>query len=180
MKYSAPKIDFLTGKILKEFKKRRSKLSKKEWQAIDKLVKVIIPPAPKIPAALWQTIMSRTVPTSVELVLILNGKVLLTRRNDKYFKGVHFPGSYLQPGETFLKAARRCAKRELKIKITAVEQVGRVINHPIHNRFHDCSVLLRCKFKGEPIVGEWHVTKPKDLLKVQKEYWNEVRPLLKK
>ncbi len=44
--------------------------------------------------------MSKVVPAAVELVIVRNGKVLLTHRRDAYFRGWHFPGTYLGPRET--------------------------------------------------------------------------------
>jgi ADP-ribose pyrophosphatase YjhB (NUDIX family) len=171
-------FEWLVHEVRKLFKVSNGELSETEWRSLDELFKEIIPPAPHIPAALWLTVMSRAVPTSIELVLIRDGKVFLTRRDDAYFKGTHFPGSYLAPGETFLQAARRCAEREVKIDVTAAEPFGVAVNHPVHNRFHDCSVLLKCAFESIPQGGEWYDKKPADLLAVQQEYWTQVEPLL--
>lgn len=168
----------LIKEVLAQFRERKGQFTKEEWAAVDTLIRELVPPLPRIPNQLWRTIMSRNVPTSIELVLIRDGKVLLTRRDDEFFQGAHIPGTYLKPGETYLEAAQRCAKKELGIDVHSVEPIGHAVNHPANNRFHDCSQLILCSFMGEPGAGEWFAEKPDDLLAAQQEYWDIIKPHL--
>lgn len=112
------------------------------------------------------------VPMAVELVIVRNGKVLLTYRDDAFFKGWHTPGSYMEPGESWQDTAQRCADKELKVKIRVVQLIGSAVNHPDNPRFHDVSQLLLCEIvEGKPQAGKWFAQCPSDLIEVHRPHW---------
>lgn len=111
------------------------------------------------------------VPVAVELVIVRGGKVLLTYRDDPFFKGWHTPGTYMEQGESWQDAAQRCADKEVKAKIHVL-RVLEPVNHPDSPRFHDVSVLLLCEIiEGEEQAGEWFAECPADLIEVHRPFW---------
>lgn len=119
------------------------------------------------------------VPVAVELVIVRSGKVLLTHRDDPFFKGWHTPGTYMEQGESWQDAAQRCANKEVKTNIRVL-RVLEPINHPDSPRFHDVSVLLLCEIvDGEPQAGEWFSECPADLIGVHRPYWPIIEQCLR-
>lgn len=115
---------------------------------------------------------------AIELVVIRNGKVLLTWRDDKFFTGWHTPGTYLEQEETWQDAAQRCANREIKARVDAIRVID-THNHPDSPRFHDVCVLLLCKMVGEPQTGQWFSECPADLIPVHQKYWPAIEKELR-
>ena len=156
---------------------------KEEWQAMTRLITTIAPPLPNIPKPLYTPVMSRNVPTNVELVIVRNGKVLLTKR--KWFRedAYHTPGTFIAPGETYLQAASRCAKAELgeQLLVHSTHKIETVnlVSYADNPQFHRVAILLECKISGEPSDGEWFCEKP-PMLNIQRGYWQLIEPLLKK
>lgn len=110
-------------------------------------------------------------PVAIELIIIRDGKVLLTWRTDSFFTGWHTPGSYLKKGETWQDAAQRCADREIKARVD-VMCVLTAHNHPDSPRFHDVCILLLCEIgEGEPQTGEWFSEMPPDMIPEHRKYW---------
>jgi len=123
----------------------------------------------------------RGVHASVELVIIKDGKVVLTRREagDPYFQGLHTPGTYILPGESWQDAADRCVAREIKsIKVRVIRDIA-VFNNPECPRFHDASILLLCKVvEGELGKEHWFGECPPDLIRVHRKYWPVIEKAL--
>lgn len=167
----------LVEKILGELKKR--KLNTEEWEIIANLVRAI-PRFPYLPGPLFLPIMQKNVPFGTELVIIRNGKVLLMKRNFFGDEAYHTPGTYVAPGETFLKAAQRCADQELKIGVKSINPISPPINHLQNRRFQDVTSLFFCETESEPIVGEWFgLDNFPHILEVQQEYPQYIKPLLR-
>lgn len=116
---------------------------------------------------------------AIELVVIRNGKVLLTWRDDKFFTGWHTPGTYLEQGETWQDAAQRCADREIKARVDVIRVLD-AHNHPDSPRFHDVCILLLCGMVGEPQTGQWFSEMPPDLIPVHQKYWPAIESALKR
>lgn len=111
------------------------------------------------------------VPTSVEIVLVRDGQVYLTYRDDKHFTGWHTPGGYPSQREPYQDAVQRIAQRELGCSVEVVEIIG-VVDHVDTPRFHDVSLLVLCRVTDEqPQGGEWFAERPADLLSVHAMYW---------
>lgn len=122
---------------------------------------------------------SLMVTVACELIIIQDGKVLLTYRYDKHFSGWHTPGTYIEPGEDLQATVQRCATRELgEVKVQFVRMIGGV-NHPKSARFHDLSVLALCNLvEGEPSAGGWFNECPEDLIPDHREYWPIIKSFL--
>ena len=115
---------------------------------------------------------------AVELIIIHQRKVLLTWRNDRYFKGWHTPGSYLNQGESWQDAATRCARREIGVDVDVVQDV-KTFNNVDNLRFHDQTTLLLCSLAGdEPMAGQWFKTCPPDLIYPHEKYWPVIASII--
>ena len=108
---------------------------------------------------------------AIELIIICEKKVLLTWRNDRYFKGWHTPGSYLDQGESWQDAATRCAWKEISARVHVIQDL-KTFNNTDNSRFHDQTTLLLCSLAGDkPKMGQWFAECPPDLIYPHKKYW---------
>ncbi len=148
---------------------KRSSLTFKEIKILERLLKKL-PALPNIPQELFISIMGKNVPVTIELIILRGNKILLTPRNDAYYKGWHFPGSFLCPGETFEKACERTALKELNLKIRKSELIS-TINVLEGKRFHYASLVFLCSARGEPAEGEWFAKCPKNIISQHKKIW---------
>lgn len=173
-------IQALLEQISEEFRERGGILSDEEWRAVDQLVLAVIPPYPRIPRPLFNTVMSRNVPVTVEIVGFHPDRgVFFVHGDNEYGKGLHAPGSYITPGERVDDAVRRCAHDELGVGVKSARPLGSPINHVKSPRFHDFALPFICEFDGEPRNGEWNTTFPKTVPKYE-QFREFVEPLLKK
>ncbi len=150
---------------------------------------------PKGNAGRWgpvfNKLMGKVVPFSTELVVIHAGAVLLTWREFEGTAGWHTPGSYVDRREDWQDTVSRIAGRELGCDV--------VFEHDLHTfsksknpRFHDLTVLARCRLingptssqynpsQGDPLPGQyaWFREKPADILPVHDKYWAPIATAL--
>ena len=124
-------------------------------------------------------LMAKNVPACVELVIVRNGKALLTYRKDQHFIGWHTPGTYISPGETLEETVQRCANGELKCRVRFIKHLTVFSNHK-DTRFHDLSNLILCEIaEGEPQAGEWFSECPPDIIPVHRKFWPVIEQCLK-
>ncbi|OHA08325.1 MAG: hypothetical protein A3B37_03640 [Candidatus Sungbacteria bacterium RIFCSPLOWO2_01_FULL_59_16] len=138
-----------------------------------------MPPLPNIPRELFILIMQKNVPVTIELAIMRAGKLLLTHRRDAYFKGWHFPGRFMGPGETIADAVRRTALREIGLKIQRKTLLG-VINCVRDRRFHFISFFFLCSVRGRPKDGAWFSKCPPDLIPEHKRLWKRATEHLRR
>ena len=125
--------------------------------------------------------MRRTgVSVAIELILMRSdGALFLTWRNDAYYKGWHFPGSYQLQRESRLEAARRIAKHELVgVTIDDVHHLGDADNID-SVRFHTLSLLMLATYSGNPRMnldrGRWFTQMPEDIILEHRAVWERVQ-----
>ena len=141
----------------------------------------LLPPVPHVPGKeVFFELARKGVLLAVELVLVRDGQVYLTHREDEFFTGWHLPGTYREPRASLLMDAKRCAAKELgaHVAITKACKIG-FEEHPDSDRFHDGGILTLCTFKGEPEKGQWFRERPPDLIRVHKKYWPTVELALR-
>lgn len=136
-------------------------------------------PVPQIPAELFILLMSKNVPVTTELALINDKKVLLTYRSDSYYKGWHFPGRYMAPGETFKEACSNTASQEAGLRVKKVKLIA-TLNLKKNKRFHCISLFFLCHASGKAKEGSWFAACPRNIIPEHKELWSIFAPHLKK
>lgn len=76
--------------------------------------------------------------TCVDLIIIKDGSVLLSRRTKNPYKGYwHLPGSMVHKGERMQKAVLRSAKEELNLKVKILKPAG--VYESLNKFRHDVS-----------------------------------------
>ncbi len=144
----------------------KNKLSKKEEADLVRLLgKVRLPASYPVFKALC-----KSVPMIAIDIAVMPDKdhVLLTYRDDEFFRGWHIPGSILLYKETIDHAIQRVIKSELKIKVTK----PKFLNYFSYgaNREHGVALLFIAEPKGYLSVKDGKVFPlskvPKELLKV--------------
>ena len=167
-------------------KARGGSLRPAEIRALARLLKKV-PAVPNIPKELFLLIMQKNVPVTIDLAIERGKKILLTRRNDAYFKGWHFPGSFMSPGETIKQAQKRTALLETGLKIQKSHLLG-VSNFIRGKRFHFVSFFFLCRVTGAPKDGAWFLKCPRNIIPEHKQLWrkaalyfrnNKIEPLTK-
>lgn len=138
-----------------------------------------IQPVPNLPGeAVFLELMSKCVPCGLDLALVHKGKVLLTYRDDRFWTGRHFPGSYRAPRVDLTQDCQRAASKELgDIRITKAT-ILRLWDQPENHRFHAVGMLVLCEFEGDQIVGQWFYKMPQDLIALHYPLWEAIRPYL--
>ena len=134
------------------------------------------------PYGIFEKLLSKAVPSAVEMVLVRNDRVFLTPREDRWFgRGSHVPGSYIAPGETIEQTCQRIDDRETPgVKISSARIVN-AVNNPDNSRFHDVSVVVGIEASGEPQSdrGRWFSEKPADLIQAHQPLWPIIEGLLR-
>lgn len=125
----------------------------------------------------FRPLMSLMVPTSVELIIVREKKILLTYRNDESFSGFHIPGKFAGPREKIKHTASRIAKKELGCKVEVVRVLDLVRNIE-EKRFDITSTLVLCRALSEPKVGEWFDEMPHDIIDEHKRFWHLIEQVL--
>lgn len=78
-------------------------------------------------------------------------RVLLSYREDEYYKAWHVPGGFLGAKETFMRAIKRILRRELGILPKKIQPLF-LLNHPHGLRDHHVSVFLAVKLAEKPWI----------------------------
>lgn len=153
-------------------------LTKAEIKTLARLLKRL-PQIPHIPEKIFIPFMSKNVPITIELAFIQRKKALLIYRDDKYYTGWHFPGSFMSPRETFLTACQRTARVEvgLKIKNSRLLSTRRVALYS-SRRFKCVSICFSYPTLEIPRRGAWFAKMPKDIIPEHRKLWQNIRPLL--
>lgn len=136
------------------------------------------PALPRIPRELFLKIMSKSVPTALELALMKDNQVVLVWREDAWFRGWHLPGSYIAPRETIMQTAARIVRKEvpgIRIVAGAEPRIIGGFSNDTNPRFHDSSILTVADCEGEP-QGERAeffslLDEPPDLIQEHKKFW---------
>ncbi len=161
------------------------RLNDKGWQLFSILLD-FVGPYPDLtpgimpsPYGIFDKFLSKVVPGAQELVLIRDGKIYLTYRNDSWWKGWHVPGGFIRPRETVIQTCQRIADSEIPgVKITDA-RIIKGLSVSDNPRFAHVVLLVRADFQGEPTGGEWFSEFPPDFLEIHRRYLPILIPLLK-
>ncbi len=81
-------------------------------------------------------------------------KVLLTWREDKNYKGWHFPGGFVRFGEKPENRLKTVINKELKATVKKYKRLNRIYNL-IDSRGHTLSLCYLVKVNKKPVGGSW-------------------------
>ncbi|OGE79934.1 MAG: hypothetical protein A2826_00080 [Candidatus Doudnabacteria bacterium RIFCSPHIGHO2_01_FULL_43_23] len=150
-------------------------LSKKELQTLINLLKKVKPTSSGLPEEVFNAIMHLVPFIALELVLINSKKeILLTWREDKYWRGWHFPGGLLRYRESFDKRIKETAQRELGVKVKSFKFLFPK-NYVKGSRTHDVSLVFLIKSSNRPKDGKFFAHIPKDIITEHRELWKKVQ-----
>ena len=108
-----------------------------------------------------------------ELVIVGPQGMLLTWRQDRWWKGWHFPGGILRYRENFEDRIAKVASSELGIRITDYKLIF-PINFNKSKRCHAVSLVFLCHTDDTPKHGKYFTKMPKDIIPEHKELWKKV------
>lgn len=140
-------------------------LNEKETKVLVRLLKKV-----KLPASypVFRALCKSVPMIAVNLAVMPdNRRLLLTYRDDEFYKGWHIPGSILRYRESLADVFKRIGRQELKMKIRRPQFVNYFIEHS--SRGHELILLFAVRTAGVPKVGRYFSLKrpPQDLLKEQ-------------
>lgn len=150
------------------------------------LLTKLLPRLPLIHQGIWGSVfvpLTRLlVKANVDLAVVDNGEVLMTWRDDEYFRGWHFPGGCLGPGENLDQAVQRIAERELGLRVVVQKQIE-FFNNSDNHRSHDAAFFMLCTLNpSETRVSKsswgWFRECPPDIIKVHEKNWRKVKDYL--
>lgn len=105
-----------------------------------------------------------------ELVIMNTEKeFLLMWRDDKHYKGWHFPGGLLRYKESFRDRIRYVAQEELGVRIKKAEFID-VYNYLDDPRGHTVALIFLCTTDQKPKGGKFFKKIPRNTLKHYREY----------
>lgn len=125
--------------------------------------------------------LTKLVPFVALEIVVVNkaGKILLTWRDDKYWRGWHFPGGLLRFRESFEQRLQETAQRELGTRFNSLRFLF-PINYTTGRRSHDVSLVFFCKTARPPKFGKFFAKIPKDIIREHRELWRKVKKVLGK
>lgn len=131
-----------------------------------------------LPKPIFDALLQMRPTVAVDIIAVNSkGELLLTWRDDQWWRGWHFPGGLLRFGETFLERLEKTSKRELGVGIKSAKFLT-VKNYGEHERGHDVSIVFLCQLKGKPKHGRFFAKKPKPMITVHEKFWGEVKKLI--
>lgn len=154
-------------------------LSQKDIRQFVRLAKKIDKPHEGLPKEVFQA-LCKVVPFAACELAIVNAKkeILLAWRDDKFWRGWHFPGGLIRFRETFEERIETTAWDELGVRIENFKFLF-PINYSQIERGHSVSLVFLCKTDMNPKKGKWFKTMPKNIIEEHKEVWDKVKPYLK-
>lgn len=157
--------------------------AKKEIKQLTSLLKKIDNPQKGLPQEVFEALIKKIPFIGCELVIIRNanisiptsqtGEILLTWRDDKWWKGWHFPGGLLRYGESFKKRLTEVAKNELGVNFKSHKFLF-PINYNQCPRGHGVSLVFLCETKTKPKAGRFFKKMPKNIIREHKELWRKL------
>jgi len=148
-------------------------LDKKELKQLASLIKKIDKPHEGLPQSVFDFLLSIIPFIACELVVVGEKGILLTWREDKWWKGWHFPGGLLRYRESFDERIQKVAFDELGINLTSYKFLF-PINYSQGARGHSVSLVFLCETAMTPKDDKFFKKMPKDIIDVHKELWEKL------
>lgn len=155
-------------------------LTSKEKGRLVELLNKIEQPHLGLPQEVFNALVKIVPFIACELAIVNDKKeFLLTWRNDKYWRGWHFPGGLLRFRESFDERIQAVAQKELDIYISNYTFL-RPFNYLGGPCGHIVSLLFLCQTPDAPKNGRWFKKAPKNIIKHHKEFFEEAETFLPK
>ncbi|MEK9154608.1 MAG: NUDIX domain-containing protein [Patescibacteria group bacterium] len=149
-------------------------LNKKEFKQLSSLLKKIKNPHEGLPQPVFDALLNVVPFFACELVIVGKKGILLTWREDKWWKGWHFPGGLLRYRESFDERIAKVAFNELGINIKKSKFLF-LKNYDQGIRCHTISAVFLCKTDMTPKDGKFFEKMPKNIIEEHKELWKMVK-----
>jgi len=150
-------------------------LNEKELRQLVSLLKKIDNPHEGLPQPVFDALI-KIVPFVACELAVVDGKggVLLTWREDKWWRGWHFPGRLMRFRESFEEGIEKVAQNELGIKINSYRFLfAKDCSQGI--RGHVVSLVFRCETVMIPKRGKFFKKMPKNIIEAHKELWKKIQ-----
>jgi ADP-ribose pyrophosphatase YjhB (NUDIX family) len=112
----------------------------------------------KIPPKIFETIEQYAPFSSVDIIIEINQKIILTKRAISPYRGYwHLPGSIILKNEPILNAVERSVREELGINIIAPQFLG--IYELFTRKRHYITHTFVARYRSGDIRNDWQSTK---------------------
>lgn len=147
----------------------------KEIKQLVALLKKIDNPHQGLPQPVFDALI-KIVPFAACELAVVDGKggILLTWREDEWYKGWHFPGRLMRFRESFEECIKNAAQDELNIKISSHKFLF-VKDYSQSPRGHVVSLVFRCQTTETVKQGKFFKKMPKDIIEDHKELWRKIQ-----
>jgi colanic acid biosynthesis protein WcaH len=151
-------------------------LNVKEVKRLSLLLSKIECPHKGLPQAVFDSLINIVPFVACELVIMDKGGILLTWREDKFWRGWHIPGGLLRFKDSFDKRIKEVAKKELGVNIKKYKFLF-PINYTDCSRGHAVSLVFLCQVDATPKDGKFFRKMPKDIIKEHQETWCKLKKI---
>ncbi|OGH71447.1 MAG: hypothetical protein A2921_04270 [Candidatus Magasanikbacteria bacterium RIFCSPLOWO2_01_FULL_43_20b] len=149
-----------------------------ELKQLVSLLKKIDNPHEGMPQPIFDALCGVVAFVACELVVVDKKRgILLTWRNDRWWRGWHFPGGLLRYRESFDERIQAVAWKELGVN---VEDYKLLFTKDCSQgaRGHVVSLVFRCETAMKPKHGKFFKKMPKNIIDAHKEFWIKFEKLL--
>jgi len=152
-------------------------LNQKETKRLVLLLKKIDKPHEGLPQLVFDA-LTKIVPfVACELVIAEKEGVLLTWREDKWWKGWHFPGGLLRFQESFKERIEQVAWKEFGVNVSSFKFLfAKDCSHS--KRGCGVSLVFLCKTAMAPNRGKFFKKMPKNIIGDHRELWMMVKKII--
>lgn len=154
-------------------------LTKAETKKLISLLKKIDNPHAGFQKELFLPLIKLMPIPACELAIVNKKKqILLTWRDDAFWRGWHIPGGLMRFRETFEERIQAVAQFELGIHIDKYRFLT-ASNHVDDARAHAVSLLFLCHTADKPKTGKWFSVPPKNCIQHHAELFLMAKKHLK-
>lgn len=153
-------------------------LKAKEVKGLYQLLSKIRNPHKGLPQAIFDSLVNIVPFIACELVIVNKGGILLTWREDKFWRGWHIPGGLMRFRDSFHERIKKVAAKELGVNIKKYKFLF-PINYIDDSRGHTVSLVFLCQIDDLPKEGKFFRKMPKDIIKEHRETWRQLQKLKK-
>jgi len=149
-------------------------LTLKEQKQLVTLLEKIENPQQGLPQSVFDALVKIVPFISCELIIVNKKGILLTWREDKWWKGWHIPGGLLRYKESLDNRIKEVADKELGIKIKKYRFLFNM-NYMEDSRGHSVSFVFLCSTDETPRDGQFFKKMPEDIIIEHIEMWNKLK-----